>query len=128
MDNQTVTLSTTQIRIAYETVSRLVDTKFKPKASYWITRLHAALESEYKSSGKIIDTLILELGVQDENGGAHIDTTNVEMVKSFNDAYEPIGSTLISISNPPMISVDAFGDDVEIEPYIFTNLSMFIKD
>lgn len=128
MENQTVTITINQLRTAYETLSRLVGIKLKPKASYWVIRLQSALESEYKLSAKAIDALIVEFGNKDENGGATIDPNNADMVAAVNTAYEPIASTEVTLNNPPMISIESFGDDIEIEPYVWANLAPFLKD
>ena len=122
-----ISITTKDLRLAFQATQELSGIKLPIKASYWVSRLNAKLKSEYDISEKTRLALVKENGETDENGNSFIRGDSKEAIATFIAAWTPIEDTVIELETAPQISIDLFGN-FEVQPAIISALSPFITE
>jgi hypothetical protein len=122
-----ISITTKELRLAYQATQELSNTKLPVKASYWVSRVGSKLKADFEASEKERTALITEHGEVDEQGNSFIKSESKEAITAYITAWLAIEDTVVELSIVPTINIDLFGN-VEIQPAILSALEHFITE
>ena len=122
-----VSISVNNLRNAYQALSVLGQIKFPHKTSYWLGRLTAKLEGEFKASEKTRLEILETHGTKNENGDFQIHASAKTAIKKFNADWDPIAESFVDLDNITKLNISAF-EGISIEPILLQGLAPFLVD
>ncbi len=119
-----ITFTTNEFRVAFEALDKLSQTKLPIKASYWVSRLLAKWMPEYQASEKARNSLVQELGEQNEQG--YFLKTDHPNWKMYQERYTELMGVEVEV-DAPQIPLVQFGA-IDIEPAFLLALDKLIVE